>query len=70
MINGLNELDGKTVWNTRTMSRSYVQVFFEDRSVLHISVNTDSGLNIKLIEPTLNSDVIPVGTNTLGEGSV
>ena len=70
MINGLNELDGKTVWNTRTMSRSYVQVFFEDRSVLHISVNTDSGLNIKLIEPTLNSDVVPIGANTLGEGGV
>ena len=70
MIDGLSKLDGKTVWDARVMSRSYIQVLFEDKSVLHCSVSSDNTLNIKLIEPTLTSDVIPVGTNTLGEGSI
>ena len=70
MIDGLSKLDGKTVWDARVMSRSYIQVLFEDKSVLHCSVNSDNTLNIKLIEPTLTVNVIPVGTNTLGDGSV
>lgn len=44
---------------------------FEDGSKCTLQAYDNNYLEIEnLVEPTLTSDVVPVGTNTLGEGSV
>lgn len=50
-------------------SNTKIRIDFKDMSYLLIEV-FGGQLNVELVEPTLNSDVIPIGTNTLGEGSV
>jgi hypothetical protein len=47
-----------------------VSILFEDGSELIIEPFDCNYVDTTLIESTLNSDVIPIGTNTLGEGSV
>ena len=72
-------LDGKVVrslkLNPQTTSQ-YDGVYggivlrFTDSSVLIVRPWDDNCVDVELIEPTLNSDVIPIGADTLGEGSV
>ena len=62
----MDKLKGKVVVSFEDsdwFKDSYCLVF-DDGSRLHFSAN------YQLIESTLNSDVIPIGANTLGEGSV
>lgn len=47
-----------------------VLVQFTDGSEVVIDPLDDAWVKLTLIKPTLNSDVVPVGTNTLGEGSI
>lgn len=50
-------------------SNTKLRIDFKDNAYLLVEV-FGGVLEVELVEPTLNSDVIPIGTNTLGEGSV
>lgn len=63
------ELGGKTIYGVEVLSTGRIDLIFEDRSVLKITA-INNRLNLILVEPTLDSNVVPVGANTLGEGSV
>lgn len=43
---------------------------FTDDSVLIVKPWDDNCVDVELVEPTLSSNVISVGANTLGEGGV
>jgi hypothetical protein len=64
----LKDLVGKTIKEATWISNKKTILLFEDKSTL--TIYGDSQLALRLIEPTLDSDVIPIGANTLGESSV
>ena len=64
----LKDLVGKTIKEVAWISNKKTILLFEDKSTL--TIYGDSQLALRLIEPTLNSDVVPIGTDTLGEGGV
>ena len=84
MNNDYEWLIGKVVHRVRcpvtlypTKGNSSVQIEFTDGSEINVYPSSDLYVLPEfvkpcpnLIEPTLNSDVVPIGTNTLGEGSV
>lgn len=50
--------------------RRSVLITFEDGTKLKVCPHKDYYVEVELVEPTLDSDVIPIGANTLGEGSI
>ena len=49
---------------------SAVLIWFTDGSKLVVSPYNANHVELELIESTLTNNVIPIGTNSLGEGSV
>lgn len=47
-----------------------VLIQFTDGSEIVVDPLDNAWVKLTLIEPTLNSDVISIGTDTLGEGSI
>jgi len=64
-------IKGKVVESVEFCGEHGVKVLFTDKSYLHIALYEDCAeTHMRLIEPTLTNDVVPVGANSLGEGSV
>ena len=73
----MNNLVGKTVkevsampYPTNKALRRSVCITFDDGTKLSITPYEAYFVQVKLIEPTLTNDVIPIGANSLREGSV
>ena len=66
----MSRLENKVVEDAiQFHSNTKIRINFKDNSYLLIT--TFSGvLEFELVEPALTSDVVPIGANTLGEGSV
>jgi len=74
-----NGLKGKVIDFIETSGKHYrnpsprlcvsMLIYFTDGSVLDIDCK-DGCVDALLIEPTLTNDVIPIGANSLREGSV
>lgn len=73
----MDKLKGKVIQLVLTTVGGYnangyidITIVFTDGSKLYVQPSDCNYIETKLIEPTLSSDVIPIGANTLGEGSV
>jgi len=72
-----NMLKGKVIESVETSAEHHkisgifvsMLIYFTDESVLDIDYR-DGCIDALLIESTLTNDVIPIGANSLGEGSV
>ena len=66
----MNRLEDKVVESAiQFSSNTKLKVSFKDGSYLLVSA-FGGVLEVSLVEPTLSGDVIPVGANTLREGSI
>ena len=64
-------IKGKVVESAEFYGTFEVKVLFTDKSYLHIAFYEDCAeTHMRLVKPTLTNDVIPIGANSLGKGSI